>query len=255
MTFASPSLRFSANLGFLWNDIPLPDAIYAAKRAGFAAVECHWPYDTPPAEVRKALAETEMKMLGINTSKGGAADFGLSACLDRQAEARAALDQAMDYAEAIDAKAIHVMAGIAEGPAAHETFLENLNYAASRTRRTLLIEPINPFDAPGYFLKTTDQAAEILRSLDLPNIRLMFDCYHVARAEGAVIARLGKLKPLIGHIQIASVPDRQAPDHGELDYAEVFATLQDIGWDRPIGAEYKCDGPPEATLRWLQENA
>lgn len=255
MTSASPSLRFSANLGFLWKDIPLPDAIRAAKRAGFAAVECHWPYDTPPGEVRKALAETEMEMLGINTSKGGDGDFGLSACPDRQAEARVALDQAIDYAEAIDAKAIHVMAGIAEGSAAHETFLENLRYAASRTRRTLLIEPINHFDAPGYFLNMTDQAAEILRALDMRNIKLMFDCYHVARTEGDVGARLRNLKPLIGHIQIASVPDRQAPDHGGLDYAEVFATLQEIGWDRPIGAEYKCDGPPEATLRWLQENA
>ena len=244
-------LRFSANLGFLWNDLPLPDSIRRAKAAGFAAVECHWPYDTDPAEVSDALAETGLPMLGINTITGGAGHFGLSACPERIDDARAAIEQAVAYAEAIDAQAIHIMAGVAEGPAARDTFLGNLQFAAGLTDRMLLIEPLNAFDVPGYFLRRTDQAMEVIDDVSAPNLKLMFDCYHVARTEGDVVERLEKLLPVIGHIQIASVPDRSTPDHGDLNYREVFSTLRAIGWSRPIGAEYRPDGPTEESLSWL----
>lgn len=244
-------LRFSANLGFLWNDLPLPDAIRRAKAAGFAAVECHWPYDTDPAEVAGALAETGMPMVGINTITGGAGHFGLSACPERIDDARAAIGQAVAYAEAIDAQAIHIMAGVAEGPAAREAFLGNLQFAAGLTDRTLLIEPLNAFDVPGYFLQTTDQAVGVIKEVSVPNLKLIFDCYHVARTEGDVTRRLEKLLPVIGHIQIASVPDRSAPDHGDLNYPEVFSTLRALGWTRPIGAEYRPDGSTEESLNWL----
>ena len=246
-------LRFSANLGFLWNDLPLPDAIRRAKAAGFGAVECHWPYDTDPVEVSDALAETGMPMLGINTITGGAGHFGLSACPDRIDDARAAIEQALAYAEAIDAQAIHIMAGVAEGPAARDAFPSNLKFAAGLTDRMLLIEPLNAFDVPGYFLQTTDQAMGVIEEVGVPNLKLMFDCYHVARTEGDVIPRLEKLLPAIGHIQIASVPDRTAPDTGTLDYQKVFADLRALGWSRPIGAEYKPGGPTEESLGWLKK--
>lgn len=246
-------LRFSANLGFLWNDIPLPAAIHAAKAAGFAAVECHWPYQTPAPQVKSALKATGLPMHGINTAKGGAADFGLSACPDRIPEARAAIEQAVDYAEAIDAAAVHVMAGLASGPKAEATFLDNLRYAASLTDRTLLIEPLNAYDAPGYFLQDTAQAETLLTALNLPQVKLMFDCYHVGRteSEAEVIPRLRRLAPLIGHIQIASVPDRLSPDQGTLNYAQVFAALADMGWSRPIGGEYRVEGKTEDSLNWM----
>ena len=244
-------LRFSANLGFLWNDLPLPDAIRRAKAAGFAAVECHWPYHTDPAEVSGALAETGLPMLGINTITGGAGHFGLSACPERIDDARAAIEQAVAYAEAIDAQAIHIMAGVAEGPAARDTFLGNLQFAAGLTDRMLLIEPLNAVDVPGYFLQSTDQAVDVIKVASAPNLKLMFDCYHVARTEGDVVGRLERLLPVIGHIQIASVPDRSTPDHGDLNYREVFSTLRAIGWSRPIGAEYRPDGPTEGSLTWL----
>ena len=246
-------LRFSANLGFLWNDLPLPDAIRRAKVAGFAAVECHRPYDTDPSEVSGALAESGLPMLGINTITGGAGHFGLSACPDRIYDARAAIEQAVGYAEAIDAQAIHIMAGVAEGPAARDAFLSNLQFAAGLTDRTLLIEPLNAFDVPGYFLQTTDQAMGVIEEVGVPNLKLMFDCYHVARTEGDVIPRLEKLLPAIGHIQIASVPNRTAPDTGTLDYPAVFAAVRALGWSRPIGAEYKPGGPTETSLGWLKK--
>ncbi|MDQ2090934.1 hydroxypyruvate isomerase family protein [Marimonas arenosa] len=250
--------RFSANLGFLWTDRSLPEAIRAAKAAGFHAVECHWPYETPAANVRAALNDTGLPMLGLNTRRGdvSAGDNGLSAVPGREEEALAAITEAVDYAQAIDAQAIHVMAGKAQGQAAHTVFLSNLQAAVAATQDKgidLLIEPLNRFDAPGYFLETTDQARRIIEEVAAPNLRLMFDCYHVGRTEGDVIARLKDLLPIIGHIQFASVPDRRVPDHGDVDYLSVFSEIEALGWRKSLGAEYKPDGPTDASLGWMRQ--
>jgi hydroxypyruvate isomerase len=246
-------MKLSANLGFLWTDRRLPAAIHAAHAAGFDAVECHWPYDTPAQLVKDALAETGLPMLGLNTVRGNTGENGLSALPGREAEARAAIDQAIDYADAIGARAIHVMAGFAQGPEAHATFLGNLRHARAHCPDgiTLLIEPLNRHDAPGYFLRTTDQAAAILSELDLPGVKLMFDCYHVGRTEGDIVTRLKTLAPIVGHIQFASVPDRGAPDRGELDYRYVFAKIAAMGWPHPLGAEYKPGGATDDSLGWM----
>lgn len=130
-------MKFSANLGFLWTEHALPDAIRAAKAAGFDAVECHWPYDVPAADVKAALDETGLSMLGLNTVRGNPGENGLAALPGREPEARAAIDQAIAYAVEIGADAIHVMAGFAEGPEAEATFLENLGYAVLRVPKRL----------------------------------------------------------------------------------------------------------------------
>lgn len=250
--------RFSANLGFLWTDRALPDAIRAAHAAGFDAVECHWPYDTATGDVAAALAETGLAMLGLNTRRGDVAqgENGLAALPSRVDEARAAIDEALAYADAIGAAAVHVMAGKAEGPEARAIFATNLDYACARAAkggRIILIEPLNPFDAPGYFLNTTAQAADLIAEIAAPNLKIMFDCYHVGRTEGDVIARLGALWPIIGHIQFAAVPDRGPPDHGDLDYRAVFAEIAAHAWDKPLGAEYRPTGKTEDSLGWMAE--
>lgn len=229
---------FSANLGFLWRDLPLPDAIRAAHAAGFAAVECHWPYQTPPEQTLEALRETGLPMLGLNTVTGEPGERGLAALPGRATEARAAIRDAIDYADAVDARAVHVMAGTAQGPEARAAFEESLRFACAQTDRTILIEPLNRHDAPGYFLETTAQAHEIIEGLALPNLKLMFDCYHVGRTEGDVITRLETLLPMVGHIQFASVPDRGPPDRGELNYAFLFPRIAALGWTVPLGAEF-----------------
>lgn len=250
-------IRFSANLGFLWTELPLPDAIRAAKAAGFDAVECHWPYATPAADIRTALDETGLPMLGLNTRRGdvAAGDNGLAALPGREAEARAAIDDALDYADIIGARAVHVMAGVAAGAEAERTFLANLQYACDRAGpdRVILIEPLNRFDAPGYFLNTTAQAADLIDRTGAANLRLMFDCYHVGRTEGDVLGRFQALLPIIGHVQFAAVPDRGPPDHGEVDYATIFAAIALLGWSAPLGAEYRPGGPTEATLGWMAD--
>lgn len=245
-------MKFSANLGYLWTDRPLPEAIRAAKQAGFDAVECHWPYDTPAEAVRAALEETGLPMLSLNTRRGHDA-FGRAAVPGLGTAARQDIDEALGYAVAVGAGAVHVLAGNASGDQARAAFLDALAHAADRAEevsRIILIEPLNRHDAPGYFLRTTDQAVEILRELDRPNVRLMFDCYHVGRTEGAVVDRLRALIGVIGHVQIASVPDRGPPDRGTLDYAEVFAALAELGWERPVGAEYRPDRQPPQDLGW-----
>ncbi|WP_323764626.1 hydroxypyruvate isomerase family protein [Marinovum sp.] len=249
-------MKFSANLGFLWADRPLPEAIRAAHAAGFDAVECHWPYDHAAEDVKAALDETGLTMLGLNTRRGDvtAGDNGLAALPGRETEARAAIDEAIAYARAIGTPNIHVMAGFADGENAHRTFIDALRYACAKAAPdglTILIEPLNRYDAPGYFLTTTAQAMAILKEVAAPNLRLMFDCYHVQLMEGDLSHRLEALLPQIGHIQFASVPDRGAPDHGEINYDHVFGMIARLGYDAPLGAEYKPGGDTDATLGWL----
>lgn len=245
-------MQFSANLGFLWTDRPLPEAVRAAKAAGFDAVECHWPFDVPVEEMKAVLHETGLKMLGLNTRRGAPGENGMSALPGRSKEARALVDEALDYATAIGTPNVHVMAGFAQGPEAKAAFVETLRYACGRAGDiTILIEPLNHYDAPGYFLQTTDQAKELINDLGLENLKLMFDCYHVQQMEGDVSRRLERLLPLIGHVQVASVPDRGTPDHGELNYPHIWQVLRHIGWTAPVGAEYKPVGETDASLDWM----
>ncbi|MFK0164333.1 hydroxypyruvate isomerase family protein [Rhizobium sp. NPDC090279] len=250
-------MRFSANLGFLWQELSLPDAIRAAKAAGFDAVECHYPYDTPTEAVRQALEETGLPMLGLNTARGNVAagDNGLAAIPGRKEEARRVIDQAIDYAAAIGARSVHVMAGKASGEEARATFIANLGYACERADKagaTVLIEPLNHRDAPGYFLQTADQALDIITAVGAENLKLMFDCYHIQIMQGDLTHRLQAHMTAIGHIQIAAVPDRREPDHGEINYRHLLQFLEELGYDRPIGAEYRPATTTDAGLAWLQ---
>ncbi|WP_417686287.1 hydroxypyruvate isomerase family protein [Roseibium sp.] len=250
-------MRFSANLGFLWNDRALPDAIRAAAVAGFDGVECHFPYAFDRADVRKALIETGLPMVGLNTRPGdvGVGDFGLCAIPGREAEAREAISDAIEYAEAIGCRSVHVMAGKADGREAYRTFRSALTIAADLAEEaglTILIEPINTRDVPGYFLSRTEQAMEMISDLDRPNVKLMFDCYHMQIMEGDLTRTLERNLASIGHIQIAGVPSRQEPDSGELNYRYLFQALQDLGYDGFIGAEYRPKGRVEEGLGWLK---
>jgi hydroxypyruvate isomerase len=249
--------QFSANLGFLWTGLPLADAIRAAKQAGFHAVECHFPYDFPASLIHKTLTENDIKMLGINTRRGNvdAGDNGLCALPDRVDEARSVIDQAIDYATAIECSAVHVMAGRAIGASAERAFVENLRYACIRASKhdiTILIEPLNTKDAPGYFLSTTGQAIDIIEAVSTANIKLMLDLYHVELMEGALEDKIRDLMPHIGHIQFAGVPDRGPPDGGDIDFAPLFKLIDQLGYGRPLGAEYKPNGPTEQSLDWLK---
>ena len=249
---------FSANLGFLYTDLPLTERIYAAYHDGFSAVECHFPFDTPASELRAALEDTGLRMLGLNTFPGNVAtgEFGLCAVPGRQAEARTAIDQAVEYGAAIGATNVHVMAGRTKSSdEAQAVFKENLQYAcnlAIRQNMTILIEPINQHDVPGYFLTSTEHARDILDTLELENLRLMFDCYHIKKTKGDPSKQLRDHMPVIGHVQIAAVPDRGEPDQGEIDYISLIREIRALGFNGPIGAEYRPrSGSTRDGIGWL----
>ncbi|MEO0911770.1 MAG: TIM barrel protein [Pseudomonadota bacterium] len=252
-------MKFSANIGFLWADLPLVERIFAAKAAGFDAVEAHFPYDVPAADVKAALAETGFKMLGINTHPGdlAAGDFGLAAVPDRLSEAREAIDQAIEYAEEIGAGAVHVMAGKSAGnPDEPDTFLNNLAYAlraAGKAGVDIYIEPINTRDVPNYFLRSLESAAGICQTLDNhPGLKIMFDCYHLQILGGDLLTRYKNHASRIGHIQIASAPARAEPDGGEVNYPWLLPALQAAGYKGFFGAEYKPASTMEEGLGWLE---
>jgi hydroxypyruvate isomerase len=250
--------RFSANLGFLWTDRPLLARLDAAAAAGFPAVELHAPGDVDPLAVKDRCAALGLTLLAINTATDPARDeFGLAAVPGRGADARALIDTAFDWVTAAGGTGVHVMAGKvapehrAAGLAA---FRESLLHAADRAERaglTVLLEPLNPHDMPGYFYSRTDEAAEVIAAVGSPRVRLMFDCYHVGRVEGDVPGRMQALWPLIGHLQAAAVPTRAEPDEGTLDYREVFALVDRLGWTGWVGAEYRPRAGTDAGLGWI----
>lgn len=251
------ALRFSANLGFLWPELPLADAVRAAVNAGFDAVELHWPYAVNADMLAKALSETGLPTLGLNTMRGNVedGDFGLSALPRRVAEARAAIDEAVEYAVRIGAAAIHVMAGKAEGAEAEDTFIGNLRYAADSAGRhgiDILIEPLNLHDVPGYFLTRNAHAATIIEATGRSNIFIMFDCYHVGRRGEDILDEFDRYRTLTGHVQFAALPDRSEPDRGEIDYRRMLPILAAHGYDGFFGAEYKPRTSTAEGLGWLK---
>ncbi|WP_062211189.1 hydroxypyruvate isomerase family protein [Aureimonas sp. AU12] len=248
-------IRLSANLGFLWADRPLPDAVHAAKAAGFDAVECHWPYDQDAGAMRRALDETGLPMLGLNTAKGRPGEFGLSALPGREEEARAAIDQAFAYGIAIGARAVHVMAGASRSvTGAAETFDRNLHHAcdlASAHDMTVLIEPLNARDAPNYFHATVEEAAAVVERAGRPELKIMFDCYHQQIMGGDLTRRFQRFHSLVGHVQFAAVPSRAEPDEGELAYERLLPALVEAGWAGFFGAEYKPRAGTDEGLGWV----
>ena len=251
--------RFSANLGFLWADRPYLERIDAAAAAGFRAVELHWPYETPAAAVAERCAARGVALLGINTAVGSRpGDAGLAAVPGREAEARAAIDSAFDYAAAAGGTAVHVMAGkVAEGEreAGRRVFVQTLRHVAERAEETgilALLEPLNPRDMPGYFYHRVEEAVEVIEAVGSARVRLMFDCYHVGVTQGDVIMRLRRLQPWIGHIQVAAVPSRAEPDEGELAYRAIFDEIDALGYDGWVGCEYKPRAATDAGLGWTR---
>jgi hydroxypyruvate isomerase len=252
-------MRLSANLGFLWADRPLPARIEAAARAGFRAVEMHWPYDVAASDVAAAARRWDVTLLGINTAPGNfaAGERGLGAIPGREQDFQDTVDQSIEYCRSSGATAIHAMAGNvapSDRERARAVFAANLRVAAAKAIKhqlTLLLEPLNPNDNPGYFYSTLLEAVSLIEELALPNLELQFDVYHVARGEGDVLTKLDKYRAHIGNVQIASVPARAEPDDGELAYPVIFAALEQLNYEGWVGCEYRPRGDTDQGLRWL----
>ena len=249
--------RFAANLGYLFTDRPLIERIDAAASCGFKAIELQFPYDVPPAVLKAAAERNKLTILGVNTPPGeGEGTFGLAAVPGRERDWEALFTRALDYTSAIGGSAVHCLAGKVpseQRPAAERVYIANLARAADRAAEKnikLLIEPINQRDRPNYFLNHVEHAADIIAKTGKPNVRMQFDFYHVQIVGGDIVRRMAKFMPVIGHLQCAAVPTRHEPDEGEVNYPYVFESVDRLGYQGWIGAEYRPRTRTEDGLGW-----
>ena len=249
--------RFTANIAFMFADRPFLDRIDAAKAAGFSLVECHFPYEFPIEQLKGRLAKASVSLTGLNTAPGDTSrgEWGLAAVPGREKEFDAHFDQAFAYASALGASVIHVMAGnVAYDERSLATYVANLQRSAHKalsTEITLVLEPLNRRDMPRYFVSKSDDMVEVLNRIDRPNVKLLFDVYHVQIMEGDLIKRLERHRHIIGHVQIAAVPSRAEPDEGEVNIAGVLKALDATGYRGLVGLEYKPRARTEDGLGWL----
>jgi 2-dehydrotetronate isomerase len=251
--------RFAANISTLFTELPFLERPVAAKAAGFKAVEFQSPYAVPAEELAARLERNGLSAVLFNAPMGDAAagERGLAAQQGREAAFMASIETALAYARAIKARQIHVLAGPRQGdPAAQEQlYVANLQRAADRVREagvTLLIEPLNARDNPGYFLSTTGAAIAILDRVARPNVALQFDFYHCQISEGDLARRAEALFGRYAHVQIANVPGRHEPDCGEINYPFLFDLLDRLGYEGWIGCEYRPKSGTLAGLGWAR---
>jgi 2-dehydrotetronate isomerase len=248
--------RFSAHISWLFTERPMLERIGAAAAAGFKAVECRFPGEVSANDFKREVERHGLQVLGINTPQGGVGEFGSCAVPGEQAKWQAAFEETLNYVTTVGGSAVHCLAGKVE-PAqrteARKVYIENIKRAADQAAAknvTILLEPINPRDQPGYFLADAETAVEIIAEVGRPNVKLQYDFYHMQIVGGDLISRFQKYLPVIGHLQVAAVPVRHEPDGGEINYPAVFRAVDDAGYKGWIGAEYKPRGRTEAGLGW-----
>ena len=254
--------RFAANLTMLFTEAPFLDRFERAARAGFKAVEFLFPYAYPAAELKRRLVDYQLELILHNLPAGDwdAGERGIGCHPDRGAEFRDGVARAIEYATTLGAPQVNCLAGKAPPGISDEllrsTFIDNLRYAAAALKKAgirLLIEPINTFDIPGFYLNRTTQALAIIDAVGSDNLFVQYDIYHAQRMEGELIATLQKQLARIGHIQLADNPGRNEPGTGEIAYDRVFAALDRMGYAGWIGCEYKPATSTEAGLAWLTQ--
>ncbi len=250
--------RFSANISMMFREDALIDRVMAAKRAGFAAIECQAPYEVLAAEWAQALEEADIPLVHINIAMGdvAAGDFGLAAVPGREEEFRAAVANARAYAEELGVARIHVVAGKADPDDARcrALFAENLRHAAdafAEVGARALVEPLNRKDVPGYFLAGSEEGIAAIEAAAHDNVALQYDLYHMQMTEGDLIATMTRLLPRIGHVQFADAPGRHEPGSGEINFPNVFAALDEAGYAGWVGAEYLPTGATPDSLGWM----
>lgn len=248
--------KFSANLSFLFTELPFLDRFAAAACAGFGAVEFLFPYDYPADSLAEHLHRHDLAISVFNLYPGNwdRGDRGFAALQENSKEFEQSIALAIPYAKALAASQLHIMAGIADpSPETERCYIANIRLAADRFAAhglDVMIEPINPLSMPNYFLNGTNQAVNLIQRIDRPNVRLQFDIFHHQITSGDVLDRLEDLMPLIGHIQIAGLPDRNEPDIGILPVAEIFSLIDNLGYMGWIGCEYHPAGKTEMGLAW-----
>lgn len=254
-------VQFCANVSMLFAEVPFLERFTRARAAGFDAVEFQFPYDVKPDDIAAELERNELAMVLFNLPAGDAprGDRGMANDPARIDEFKASVELALAYARAVDTTKLNCPAGLRldSVPEEHQraTLVENLRYAAvaAQSQGILLnVEPLNPFDAPGFYLSTPSLGFEIVEEVAEENLLLEYDIYHAQRTEGQITSTLREKFDLIGHIQIADAPGRNEPGTGELNWEFIFAVIDEVGYTGPIGLEYKpSTATTEESLAWM----
>jgi hydroxypyruvate isomerase len=253
--------KFAANLSFIFQEVEFLDRFAAAARCGFKAVEYLSPYDHPPEVIAEQLNRHGVEQALFNMPPGdwAAGERGIGALPGREREFRDGVETALVYAKATRCRILHAMAGVLpaglDRAEAERVYLANLRLAADRLAAeavTLVVEPINTRDIPGYFLNTTTQAMSVIERVGHPNLKLQLDLYHVQIMEGDLAQRVRVLAGHYPHVQIAGNPGRHEPDIGEINYSFLFDLLDEIGYSGWIGCEYRPKGETTAGLGWAK---
>lgn len=256
-----PMPKFCANLGFLFTEIPFLDRFAASAKAGFYGVEFSQPYDYPAAQLVEILKQNQQLQVLFNLPAGNwdAGERGIACLPDRVEEFKDGVHTAISYAHQLGNHLINCLAGIkpmtVPNDVAWDTLVANLQYAGRELHAaglSLIVEPINNFDIPGFFLNTSSSAMRAIEATGDQHIKLQYDIYHMQRSEGELSSTIERLFPRIGHFQCAGVPGRTEPDVGEINYAHIFKLIDRLGYRGWIGAEYKPANGTAAGLGWLQ---
>ena len=252
--------RFAANLTMLFNEVPFLDRFALAAQAGFKAVEFLFPYAYTAQDIRQRLDDNGLQLVLHNLPAGDwdAGERGIACHPLRVSEFNSGVARALEYAQALGVPQLNCLAGKAPAGVAeaqlHDTLVANVAHAAAQCKSAglrLLIEPINTFDIPGFYLNRTTQALAILDAAAADNAYVQYDIYHAQRMEGELANTLSKHLPRIAHIQLADNPGRNEPGTGEINYPFLFAHLDRMGYTGWIGCEYKPASNTAAGLGWL----
>jgi hydroxypyruvate isomerase len=253
--------RFAANLSLMYQEHDFLGRFGAAAQDGFRGVEFQFPYAHPAAQIRARLAEHGLMPALFNAPPGDAdaGERGLASLPGREAEFRRSLERALEYARLLGNERVHLMAGLirpGEERARHRaTYVRNLDYAARLAAAagvTVLIEPINTRDIPGYFLDRQDEAHAVCAEVGAPNLKVQMDFYHCQIVEGDLATKLRRYIARVGHIQIAGVPERNEPDAGEINFPYLFGLMDELGYAGWVGCEYRPRAGTSAGLGWLR---
>ncbi len=253
--------RFAANVSTMFTELEVPKRFQAARDAGFEAVEYLHPYDYSIAELEQWLADAGLDMILLNTSRGDAArgERGFAALPGREADFHEHFNVALEYASGLGVGMMHLMAGVVPAGAdrrnCEEVFVANLQSVADLARAqgvTILLEPLNTQDVPGYLHTRTEDTRRIIEAVGSDNVLMQFDFYHRQIMEGNLAARLRDNLEIVGHIQFSSVPGRHEPQHGEVNMPFLFDVVDALGYAGWIGCEY---GPKTTTMEGLSWGA
>ena len=247
--------RFAANLSMLFTEVPFLDRFEAAAKAGFKGVEFLFPYAFDVDDIRARLDQLGLKVVLFNLPPGhwDEGERGITALKGREDEFAAGVDLALRYAEALGCPRVHAMAGLDAHGTDRDVYLKNLTLAAEWARGDdvdILIEPINTFDMPGYFLTTTEAARDVIREVGAANLGLQFDLYHRHRMQGGVLEAIAEFAPIARHYQCANPPDRSEPAVDSHEYRRIFEAIDSTGFTGWIGCEYKPRGTTLEGLEW-----